>query len=125
MEETAAIDCVGGGVASAEVAPGEIRNRYEIRDEEVLPFLRANPLLVPILREIADEVPRAFGPDAALALALVRDPEDGAAGEPFVFVRTALPPGEALARLRRFDEGWWLRRLASGGGQLTVTLEYA
>ncbi len=123
MERTSSVG--RASAALAEGAPARIRNRYDIRDEEVLPVLRADPRLVPLLGEIADEVPRVFGPEAKLALALVYDPEDGAAGEPFVFIRTALPPGEALERLRAFDEGWWLRRLASGGGRLTVTLEYA
>lgn len=115
----------GAATANAQELPESLVDRYHVRGEEVQPYLQANPSLVPILREIADEIPRVFGSEAELALALVHDPEDGAAGEPFVFIRTALPPGEALDRLRAFDEGWWLRRLASGGGRLTVTLEYA
>ncbi len=116
---------LGGAVALAEVAPEPLRDRYEIRGEEILAYLQGNSSLVPILVDIADTIPPYFGPDVTLALALVDDPEGDEGGEPFVFVRTRLPPADALARLRRFDEGWWLRVMASRATQVTVTLEYA
>ena len=116
------------GGATAAVAPDDfasLSERYEARGEAVGPFLRDNPSLVPVLHEIAERAPAFFGPDVELAVAMVRDPEDGGAEEPFVFVRTGLPPDNALARLHGFDEAWWLRASASVEPPLTVTLEYA
>lgn len=113
------------GAAVAAASDGQLEGFFENLDEEVRSDLFEKPHLVSMLREIANVVPDYFGSEVGLSLQVVRDPEDGEDGELFVLVETSLPPDEALAKLRAFDEEWWFDRLRSVGGQITVTLEYA
>ena len=105
---------------------GEVGTRYALRrPEEVTAFLRAYPHLVPLLIEAAEVVPRYFEPDAPLVLEVVTDPEeDGLPPELFALVQTALDPDEALARIDRLDDDWWLDVSPDGPGTLVVSLEY-
>ncbi|HEY7032679.1 MAG TPA: hypothetical protein VH482_15155 [Thermomicrobiales bacterium] len=41
----------------------------------------------------------------------------------FAVIRTALPEDDALRRLDRFDEEWWLKAGARASGQLTIDVE--
>ena len=104
----------------------QLGDRYAVRrPEEVTAFLRAYPHLGPLRIEAAEVVPRYFEPDAPLVLEVVTDPEaDGLPPELFALVQTTLNPDEALARLDRLDDDWWLDVSPDGPGTLVVSLEY-
>jgi hypothetical protein len=96
---------------------------YEFRDREVPHYLRSNPELVPLLGEIASVIPRYFGPDTPLALAVLHDPEGGPEPELHAVIVTPLASDRALARMREFDQDWWFPRVPRVAERLTVTLD--
>lgn len=68
--------------------------------------------------------PRYFGPGTPLALSAERDREASGHTELVVAIGTDLDAEDALARLDRFDEGWWLDALLPVAGVLLFTLEF-
>jgi hypothetical protein len=100
--------------------------RYAFRrPEEVLAYLCQYPNLIPILLEAAVVIPRYFGPDAPLILEVVIDPESEIeARELLAIARVSLTPDEALARMDRLDEEWWLDRSPGGTGVLVLDFEF-
>jgi len=47
------------------------------------------------------------------------------AKELFAYIRTSLPVDEALSRLDKFDEEWFLDQLDRAGGRFNFNLEFA
>ena len=83
---------------------------YRFDDREaVTGFLQRHDFLVELLVEARQHIRTHFGPDTPAALEVVYDPEDEHA-EPqlFALVKTTRPAEEALMRLDRLDETWWL-----------------
>jgi len=87
-------------------------------------FLRANPQLVSILLEAHFHLQEHFGPNLQVALEVVSDPEATGQEQLFAYIRTSLPVDEALARLDRLDEGWFLGQLDQVDGLLNFNLEF-
>jgi hypothetical protein len=90
---------------------------------EVEKYLDENPFLVPLLAEAGRILPRHF-PDATLRLEVVIDPEVPNEKQLVLSIAPRLPAPEALAVLRRFDEGWWLDRLPEAQDRLAITLTF-
>jgi hypothetical protein len=77
-----------------------------------------------VLAELPARVAAAFGPDTPIWLEIYVDPDEG--GRQLVAsIHTQLDPPQALARLQRFDESWWLALMPTTGGALCVTVDYA
>ena len=101
--------------------------RITVVDEEnVHRLLHAEPDLLPLVNEAAEQLSRYF-PDAGLRLSQVFEPE----GDEEELILAALADyevdlerqvDEAMAALDRFDREWWLANGRRANGLLIVTL---
>lgn len=99
---------------------------YTIDDQAAVgSFLRAHPELMGVLAQAATHLRRLFGPEPQVALEVVVDPEAEQCAQLVAYVCTVLPVEEALARLRRLDEEWFLDQLDLVGGLFNFNLELA
>ena len=99
---------------------------YRFDDREaVTGFIYRHDFLVELLIEARKHIRTHFGPDMPVVLEVLHDPEDEH-GEPelLALIETTLPPEEALMRLDRLDETWWLEALPRSQFILTITLRY-
>ncbi len=87
-------------------------------------FLAAHPFLEPLLVETYDKIGNYFGPQPEVVLEVVADPEADDDRELFTFIRTSLPPQEALEKLDQLDENWWLDAGDQADGKLCIHLEF-
>ena len=92
--------------------------------ESVLHLLRAEPLLLPVLLEAAEQIEEHFGP-VGVVLRVSTEPEGDAEPRLIAGIFTNLDPVQALERLDRFDASWWLDAAQRAGDKLCITLEYA
>lgn len=101
----------------------ELRQQYEIADEaELLSFLERQPDVVPLLLETRGAIHRYFG-EAAVRLIMSDDPEWPEA-EPTLIAYILAPLGhrEALERLNRFDDEWWIKQIDETKALLLVSI---
>ena len=91
---------------------------------EVLGFLDRHPFLVQLLLEAYDRIGNYF-PQSQVFLEVVSDPEAEGLEELFAYILTSLPVDEALARLDKLDQEWFLDQLDRIGGQFNFNLEFA
>jgi len=83
---------------------------FDIVDEEdVLAFLERYPSTPALLGEIRDAIRRYFGDDR-VGLGVFRDPEWPDDVKLVANVLTYATPRQALDRIDRFDEEWWLKK---------------
>jgi hypothetical protein len=94
------------------------------RPEEVSEFLEAHPFLVPLLEEVHEKIAQYFGPTSEVVLEVVTDPEAVDDRELFAFIRTSLPPDEALGKLDRLDQEWWLDESDRAENNLCIHVEF-
>jgi hypothetical protein len=94
------------------------------RPEEVMEFMRAHPFLVPLLEEVRGQIAQYFGLTPEVILEVVTDPEAENDLDLFAFIRTSLPPDEALSKLDRLDQEWWLDRVDHAEGKLCIDVEF-
>jgi hypothetical protein len=94
-----------------------VRHFLRLRSGQVL---HACPQLVEVLVEARVYLQRCFGPDPQVALEVVSDPEAESVDELFAYIVTSLPVDEALARLDRLDEDWFLDQLDSWPDRIRV-----
>lgn len=94
---------------------------YEMKDREaVRSFLELNPHLLYLLLEGRVMIKRLFdGPPCELELA--GDPETGDVALE-ARIATTLTIREALERLAKFDNAWWLTNQARAKGQLVFII---
>jgi hypothetical protein len=86
-------------------------------------FLDKNAYLAPLLKKIAAVVP-SFFETAVLKLSIFTDPEDITFDTQLILsIVTNYPASEARARLKRFDDDWWLDEMLSAQGKLCITIE--
>ena len=88
-------------------------------------FLHACPQLVEVLLEARVYLQKYFGPDPQVTLEVVSDPEVEGVEELFAYILTSLPVDEALARLDKLDEEWFLDQLDRVSGRFNFNLEFA
>lgn len=94
------------------------------RPREVSTFLQAHPFLLPLLVEAHRKIAEYFDPSAKSILEVITDPESEDGRELFVLVPTHDTPEEALSRLERLDQEWWLDVLPQTLGKMTIDVEY-
>jgi len=98
---------------------------YSFRDAEaVRRFLHAYPQLVEVLLEAHVYLQKYFGPDPRVTLEVVSDPEVEGMDELFAYIVTTLSVDEALARLDRLDEEWFLDQIDRVDGRFNFNLEF-
>ena len=91
----------------------------------VTDFLSRHDFLVDLLIEAREHISTHFGPDTPAALEVFYDMDDEL-GEPelVALIETTLPAEEALTRLDRFDEAWWLDAVQCGRSILMITMRF-
>lgn len=103
----------------------QLEEMYSLRNAPtVRRFLRAYPQLVDVLLGAHVYLQKYFGPDPQVTLKVVSDPEVEGMEELFAYILTSLPVDEALARLDRLDEEWFLDQLDRVGGRFNFNLEF-
>jgi len=95
------------------------------RPQEVSQFLDTHPFLVPLLVEAHAKVAEYFGPSPDVVLEVVSDPEAENDRELFAFIRTTLPSDEALSKLDRLDQEWWLEASFRARCRLNIDVEFS
>jgi len=112
-------------VLAIEPAPQSLEQLYTFRRPlEVSQFLDTHPFLVPLLVEAHGKIEQYFGPSPDVVLEVVTDPEAIDDRELFAFIRTSFLPDEALGRLDRFDDEWWLDAMDKTLGALCIDVEF-
>jgi hypothetical protein len=101
----------------------DLSRDYQIADEEeILAFLERHPTVAPLLFDIRSNIRRFFGEDP-VRLDMSHDPEwPQDDPELVVNIQTPLEPEEALARLHKFDDEWWITRLSESQAPLIVSM---
>lgn len=95
------------------------------KPEEVLEFLSRHSSLLKILDEAQEQIQSHFDKGVCnLTLDLVKDPEAESDEELIVFIRTDLPIHDALKRLDKLDDNWWLEAGSRVQGNLGINLEF-
>jgi hypothetical protein len=103
----------------------QLEEIYSLRDAAtVRRFLHTCPQLVEVLLEAHGYLQEYFGPDPQVVLEVVSDPEAESVDELFAYILTSLPADEALARLDRLDEEWFLDQLDRVDGLFNFNLEF-
>ena len=94
---------------------------YRVDDDAaIISFVLAHPQLVDLLEQAPAEIARQF-PDAHLTLALHDDPEEPVTTL-VIGIASSLAPREALDRLDRLDDTWWLDTQLSYRTHALITL---
>lgn len=97
----------------------ELRSTHVLRDERaVLLFLDEHSEVLPVLLEGRDRVSQYFGLDASVELDVVEDPESDGYRQMFARIVTSLGQDDVERRLDRFDEEWFLGKMAIVGDLL-------
>jgi hypothetical protein len=101
----------------------ELERDFQISDEEeILSFLERHPKVAPLLFDIRSNIRRFFDEDP-VRLDMFYDPEWPQDDPELVMnIQTALEPKEALIRLRKFDDEWWIKRLSETRPPLIVSI---
>ncbi|MGQ9626068.1 MAG: hypothetical protein ACUVV0_04080 [Anaerolineae bacterium] len=103
----------------------QLEEIYSFRnDAAVQRFLYSYPQLAKVLLEAHVYLKKHFGPEPQVTLEVVSDPEVEGWDELFAYILTSLPVDEALARLNRLDEEWFLDQLDRVDGLLNFNLEF-
>jgi hypothetical protein len=91
---------------------------------EIRPFLERNPHLAPLLVEAYPVIQQCFGAGTPVRLDLFRPAEDPDAPELFILVQWDGPVGDALHRMERLEDQWWLEASARAGCRMNVDVEF-
>jgi len=78
-----------------------------------------------VLEEAIPHIRAAFGEVDELRLELTRDPETvDEESCLFILIRTPLAWRQALARLDRLDDAWWLEASRATDGRLCIDVDF-
>jgi hypothetical protein len=101
----------------------ELSADYRVSDSNALErYLVQRPQLIPVLQE-AHTVVHQYFPDSVLELAISNDVEDEGE-EAFIYIHTHLPVQDAMARLDKLDEAWFLEADARSGYSFNINLRF-
>lgn len=87
-------------------------------------FLYSHQELVDVLLEAHAYLEGLFGPDPLVTLEVVNDPEVEGVDELFAYIFTSLSVDEALVRLKRLDNEWFLDQLDRVGDWFDFNLRF-
>jgi hypothetical protein len=89
-----------------------LEEMYSFRDATaVRRFLQMHPHVVRVLLDAYPYLLKHFGPDPQVVLEVISDREAESWDQLFAYVCTPLPVNEALARLDKLDQEWFLDQL--------------
>lgn len=116
------LDHKTSGVAAADLA--RLEEWYSFREHDtVVDWLEQYPFLVPLLLEGYDQMRKHF-PDSPISLQVVYDPEDAGLTELVAYIITDLDDDEALNRLYRIGEDWWLQVISQADLKMDIDVEF-
>jgi hypothetical protein len=135
-------NCKGSGVVKCKACNGkgyivvkaiegnkkmaQLKNLYVLRDENTIhSFLQEYAHLVDLLLEAYQHIEIYFGSNPRVFLEVVIDPEATNDRQLVAYIRTDLPPDEALSKLQQLDERWWLDAMDRSEGKLCVHIEFS
>src|SRR5882672_3201427 len=111
------------GAPQQQFLLGQLDDLYQFRNQgEVKDYLRRCDYVIDVLLEAPEQIKSRFGRDAQIVLEVITDPEDGDR-KLFAFILTPLAVEEAMDRLEKLDEEWWLDASERAEGQLIVDVE--
>ena len=98
-----------GRLSLQRMSMHQLEKVYSFRNTEaVRRFLHIHPHLVETILEAYPYLVKHFGPNPQVMLEVVRDPEAERPEQLFAYILTSLDADEALDRLDRLDEEWFL-----------------
>jgi len=98
---------------------------YQVANSrEAKAFVLGRPYLLDVLYEAYAHLMLSFGDWPRVALRQEVDPEISERQYLCVTLVTDIPVLEAIQRMDRFDEHWWLDRIATYGQRLVFVLEF-
>jgi hypothetical protein len=101
-----------------------LREHYTVADPRlVFDFLAENEQLVDLLNKAYTHLQSVFGPQPTVELQVVRDPDSQSEKQLFGYIKTDLPPTEALQKLEAFDE-WFLGVIDQTDGRLNFNIKF-
>jgi hypothetical protein len=101
----------------------EFTAAYSVPDPIALEsYLVQRPQLIPALH-VAHTVVHQYFPDSVLELAISSNTED-VAEEAFIYIHTHLPVQDAMERLDKLDEAWFLEADARSGYAFNINLRF-
>jgi hypothetical protein len=103
----------------------QLERDYQLDHEaDILAFLERYPAVAPLLFDIRSNIRRFFGEDP-VKLEMFYDPEWPEDGPKLVVnIQTRHASQQALDRIRRFDDEWWLKKRKDINVPLLVTFEH-
>lgn len=111
--------------SSTEDSIQKLGGRYKLEDSAAVEaYLRSNDFLTCILSEAHEKITDLFGPGAQVSLKVVEEPEAKDSRRLFILIRPDMRPKEAIGRLDKLDENWWLDALPAARGKLSIDVEY-
>jgi hypothetical protein len=111
--------------ASKDIEIELLAKAYQFKDYAVVrAFLNSNAFLILLLREAHNKIKSHFGFDTEIGLEVFTDPESDDGQKLFALIFTALPVDEALERLERLDQEWWLDAITRAKERLNLDVEY-
>lgn len=103
----------------------KIARWYSVRDPgRIEDFVHQRPLITKVLADAIDELPKYFGPQPDVVLERVIDPEFEEDDQLFAYIRTSLSADDALKRLERLDEDWFLAKIGQLDGAFNFNLQF-
>jgi hypothetical protein len=99
-------------ISPPQLSPTEIESLekfYSFRERtKVLQFIEKHPFLISPLLSIPDNV-RNYIYDSQLSLEVLADPEINDYLQLFILISTQLDSNEAIDKLDKFEDDWWLQ----------------
>ena len=101
-----------------------LKDIYTFRHYNIVQeYLNSNQLLYSILIEAANKI-ECFFPKSSLFLEVISNPEEESDTHLVIFIKTNVPPTEAVEKLDQLDEEWFLNLPADIMKQLSINLEF-
>ena len=101
-----------------------LKDMYTFRHHNIVQeYLNSNQLLYPVLVEAVDKI-ECFFPGSSLFLEVISNPEEENDTHLVIFIKTDMPPTEAVEKLDQLDEEWFLNLPVDIMEDLSINLEF-
>ena len=88
--------------------------------KEVLAFIKANPAVIPLIKEAIPRIRKKFGDDVDFGLELFNEGFDPDETMLFLKVLSALPPEVEMKKFEELCFEWWLLARRPVGSKLNI-----
>lgn len=94
-----------------------------IEEKEIFDFLLENNFLIYLIEDAYYAITDYF-PASNLTIKLNTDPEIDDYKKIFIYIHTELEVDDAVKQLEKFDNNWWLQKIAKTQNKLCITLRF-